>query len=207
MEKACEEGNVTYVEDQVRSGRDVSESSGHLRALATMTPLDSSVVSNIVKVMIDHGAKVDYSDKRTGRTCLQMAAESNHLDLVHYLLDKGGKVNLADRRGSTPLHKAIKKPGKEGIVNMLIDRGARCSKDKAGKTPAYLMCKSGDYSCAKRILSESEDFGRDTHGRTGLYFAALSQFRGVNGFRKVPTTIGEKYDIFISGKSPVQPQL
>lgn len=35
-----------------------------------------------------------------------MAADRNHIELVHYLLNQGADVNSIDKEGNTPLHYA-----------------------------------------------------------------------------------------------------
>ncbi len=199
LEGACEKGNDEFVLEYIRAGHRVSGTSGHLLALLNYHPLDQSNADRIVRLLVDNGAFVDYRDERVGRTCLQVASEKGHLQLVSYLISRFADVNLADRRGNTALHKALKKPAKVDVFNLLLDRGAKNLRNKGGKTPAYLICKSGDYTCAGRILSrDNVDFGKDVKGRTGLYFAALDSFSQVSKFYNVP--METKHDIFVRGK-------
>ncbi len=89
-----------------------------------------------VKVLLDHGAAVDTSDKsRFANTALDAAVAANHADVVRILLAAGAPVNVRDSVRATPLHKAAAH-GNPDIVRMLLEKGADVSAvGDDGKTP------------------------------------------------------------------------
>ena len=77
-----------------------------------------------VKVLLDHGAAVDRSDKsRFANTALDAAVAANHADVVRILLAAGASVNVRDSVRATPLHKAAHH-GNAEVVRMLLEKGA-----------------------------------------------------------------------------------
>ena len=58
-----------------------------------------------VRVLIDHGAKLDTPD-RSGATPLHRAVASNHLDVAKLLIERGANKKAEDKDGHTPLVKA-----------------------------------------------------------------------------------------------------
>lgn len=89
-----------------------------------------------VKVLLDHGAAVDGTDKsRFGNTALDAAVAANHADLVRALLAAGASPNVRDSADYTPLHKAAAN-GNAEVVRMLLERGADVTAArKGGGTP------------------------------------------------------------------------
>jgi ankyrin repeat protein len=58
--------------------------------------------TDIMKLLIEHGAKVDKADLH-GRTPLSWAAEYCHFEAVKLLVEQGANVNAEDGQLTTPL--------------------------------------------------------------------------------------------------------
>jgi hypothetical protein len=105
-----------------------------------VTPLGVAVLYNhmdVVRVLIELGAKVDPTDGRTD-SALVSAVLSNHVELVQLLIARGADVNRVDTSGMTPLMYAVVADfGDSRIVDLLVKSGARTDiRDKNGQTAA-----------------------------------------------------------------------
>ena len=72
---------------------------------------------------LDHGADVNFQDKRYGASALQVASQRGRKEVITLLLERGAKVDLEDKEGSTALMAAAYN-GHTGIVEILVDAGA-----------------------------------------------------------------------------------
>ncbi|MBA3954695.1 ankyrin repeat domain-containing protein [Candidatus Dependentiae bacterium] len=90
--------------------------------------------TEIVKSLIDHGAKVNCVSTKFGYTPLQKAAFMGAEDIVKILIHEGADVNSIDNKGSTPLHAAVSS-GNSNVIVMLINNGAHVDiKDNLNRT-------------------------------------------------------------------------
>nr|MCR4555221.1 ankyrin repeat domain-containing protein [Alphaproteobacteria bacterium] len=105
-----------------------------------ITPLDfarNQNNPNIVKYLIEHGAKFDTADM------LIWAAQEGHLDVVKYLVEHDADVNIADKDGCTAAIVAMKN-SHFGIVRYLIDKNIDVNKtDKSGNDLLFYAREKG----------------------------------------------------------------
>ena len=89
-----------------------------------LTPLlvASELNFDMVKLLVNHGAKVNVSD-RDGITPLMRAVTLRDLRMVQLLLDAGAQINVKDNRGHTALTHAVLRSDAP-ILRLLIERGA-----------------------------------------------------------------------------------
>ena len=88
---------------------------------AVNSDLTHEQVADIVKMMIDHGAKLEVKDNTYGYTPLMWMIEYNQPEAVKVLLDAGASVDVKDSHDDTPLSKASK-DGRLEIVKLLMAR-------------------------------------------------------------------------------------
>ena len=93
-----------------------------------------------VKLLIDHGARVDVADEE-GRTALMHAADRDDVEVVEALLRSGADVrdiNKQNENGETLLMRATA-GGKVALVKLLLDHGADVNlTDVLGNTAAVI---------------------------------------------------------------------
>ena len=103
-----------------------------------------------IKLMLDHGAKVNLKDGN-GETPLVCAAGGKDKSIVKLLLKHGAKVNLQSKDGTTALMKATQS-GNFAIVEMLLKAGANPTiRNDKGETALDLA----NSDPVKQILSEA----------------------------------------------------
>ncbi|XP_043936604.1 B-cell lymphoma 3 protein isoform X2 [Protopterus annectens] len=93
------------------------------------SPLHVSVNSGnkeIVNLLLEHGARIDVVDSKSGRTPLIHAVEKDDLEMVNLLIEHSANVNLQTFSGNTALHSASGR-GLLDIVRVLLKNGADTS--------------------------------------------------------------------------------
>ena len=97
---------------------------------------------DVVKVLLDNGAKVDVTDN-WDITALTYASKNGQVDVVKLLLDRGAGVDAQGHSGNgTPLYFAAR-AGEVEVVKLLLSRGANPNVEVRGTTPLQLAAKYG----------------------------------------------------------------
>lgn len=99
----------------------------------------------MVKLLLDAGAKIDEQDKN-GETALHIAARAQNLGspaIVHWLILKHANVEIKNKEGKTPLHIAAEYCARF-IAEMLINAGADINaQTNNASTPLMLAQQEG----------------------------------------------------------------
>ncbi|XP_044005941.1 putative ankyrin repeat protein RF_0381 [Aphidius gifuensis] len=123
--------------------------------------------SEIVKLLIDYGADVNYVDPSLQEryTCLHMAVESQDKCKIQLLVNEGSFINATAENNITPLHIAAKKRynnlyphDKNNLLKILLENGADVNaqtNDK--KTALYFAAQAGHLSAVQTILEHHPD--------------------------------------------------
>ncbi len=119
--KAVEEGNFREVKRLIESGADVNERNWR-KNLGDVTALHLAVRSDsleMVKYLVDHGAKVTREDSRgVNSVLLRACLKGNHV-IVDYLLQHGATEDLNTPALSSPLYIACSR-GHTAVVQTLL---------------------------------------------------------------------------------------
>ena len=92
-----------------------------------LNPLVASCVKgfdDIVKILLEGGAKVNAPGSLFGYSPLCMACNNNYYSIVEILLRHGADINQRSKDGSSPLSIATN-CGNDKIVNILKQKGAK----------------------------------------------------------------------------------
>ncbi|HWU83059.1 MAG TPA: ankyrin repeat domain-containing protein [Methylophilaceae bacterium] len=115
-------GNVAVVKKFIESGTaNVNDT------FFAWSPLLSAASKNqlgVVKVLVEHGANLNYQHPVTKMTPLAHAAYEGNNDIVKYLLEKGADPNIK-MRGGVSLVRAARDEGHVETVKLLEQFGAK----------------------------------------------------------------------------------
>ncbi len=137
--KAVEEGNFREIKRLIESGADVNEVNWH-NNLEDKTALHVAVRSDsleMVKYLVDHGAKVTREDSRGGYSVLWLACVNGNDVIVDYLLQHGAIEDLNTQGGSSPLYMACIL-GRTAVVQTLLKYNVDIRKERV------LECRSDE---------------------------------------------------------------
>jgi uncharacterized protein len=98
---------------------------------------------DIVKLLIENGARPDDKSKKDETTALTLAAANGDLEIVTYLLDHKANINEPGSLRETALIKAVRFQRNE-VVKLLVERGADIEEtDSTGATALDIAERSG----------------------------------------------------------------
>jgi ankyrin repeat protein len=133
-----------------------------------LTPLHLAAISGqteVVKLLLDHGAQIEVIDDQTGGTPLHFAAQRGHAHTAAALLRGGAPIEVADLNGQTALHLAVQKFQRETLVLLLKESTSVNAQDQGGDTPLHLI--AGDIAQSEDDLIEMAKMliaaGADVH--------------------------------------------
>jgi ankyrin repeat protein len=78
----------------------------------------------VVKLLLQHDARIDWRVGRKDETLLHLAAANASYDMAQVLLEAGASVEDTDKDGETALHSAGRKKDNVGVIELLIRNGA-----------------------------------------------------------------------------------
>lgn len=78
----------------------------------------------VVKVLIDKGADINYQHPISKNTALHLAALSNHPEVVTYLISKGADVNIKLLAGVSII-RPLREEGNIKMVDLLLAAGTK----------------------------------------------------------------------------------
>lgn len=186
---ACVNGNTIIIDRLLTAGVDAN-AAGPEEETALMTAARSGSVG-AVKLLLDHGARVDARESWHGQTALMWAAAQRHPDVMRELIARGADVNArsttetwerqttAEPRekwlplGSmTPLLFASRE-GCLACAKILAEAKADLNAaDPDGITPMVSALINGHYDVAAFLIESGADVNlADRTGRTPLYSA------------------------------------
>jgi ankyrin repeat protein len=127
--QALRDGNVKLVKKFLDNGVEVNHQFFAWEALQIAA---NNNRLEVVKVLVEKGADLDYQHPLTKMTALDLAAFDGYTDVVTYLLSKGANPNLK-LRGDVSIVRAVRDTGNTKMVELLMAGGAKddgCKEEK-----------------------------------------------------------------------------
>lgn len=113
--------------------------------------------SETVKILLDHGARVDAMDK-TEECALIAASVKGHTEVMKVLLAHGAKVDLQGKSDGKSALNAASTKGKVESVKILLDHGAQVdSEDINGWSPLFVATMNRHVEVVKVLLEGGAD--------------------------------------------------
>lgn len=98
---------------------------------------------DIVKLLIENGARPDDRSKKDDTSPLTLAAANGDLEIVTYLLDHKADIDLPGALRETALIKATRAHNND-VVKLLLERGSNVDEtDSSGATAAEIAQRAG----------------------------------------------------------------
>jgi len=127
----------------------------------------------VLRLLIEHGAKVDAVESRKGQDALMWAAAEGHADAVEVLLKAGARPNTTSKGGFSPLIFAAAK-GDFKTTDRLLAAGADVNYSVPAGMNALLIAMAGrNPKLAELLIAKGADpAAKDRNGSTLLHSAA-----------------------------------
>ena len=128
----------TSLVDAVRSGN-IRSTRSFLKKGTSQKELDKCLNYaqheglRMVKLLVEHGANVNYIPSGGRKPPLHLAAVSGYQEIASYLIENGADVNLQDHEGDTPLDSAYEIPLEVEILSLRGGNGTSYAMDKSVK--------------------------------------------------------------------------
>ncbi|KAE8356311.1 hypothetical protein BDV28DRAFT_117200 [Aspergillus coremiiformis] len=106
----------------------------------------------IVRLLLEHGAKLETANIGTGSTALHLAAQHGHQTTVELLLEQGAWINGVNDYQYTPFHYACWE-GHLDVAKLLVSKGAEIETlDKDGWNALTFACNKGRRTVIRWLL-------------------------------------------------------
>jgi ankyrin repeat protein len=151
-----------------------------------------SVTSQIIKMLLDNGARVDLGD-RLGLTALHVAVIQGYEDIVCKILDVcPHAIDVKNKEGLAALHNASLCCS-DTIIKLLIARGANKDiRDIHGASPLHFAARYGNIVAVQALLECGALISRDLSGCTPLHYAAH------NGRKVIVRILANHYQEYVN---------
>ncbi|QQR49145.1 ankyrin repeat domain-containing protein [bacterium] len=101
-----------------------------------------------LRVLLDHGAKIDCKAISHGKTPLHKAALGGHHTCVAVLLDRRAPIEAVDDDGRTALHLAAARGRVDCVLTLCKANANWQAEDNKGRTPGQLALSNGHLALA-----------------------------------------------------------
>jgi ankyrin repeat protein len=115
------DGDLKIVKKYLDAGVDVNEK---FFAWTAIQIASNNNQLNVVKLLVERGAEVNYVHPVTKMTAVHLAAYDGYPELVKFLVSKGGDVNMK-LKGDVSILRAVHDKGDKKMEDLLVSLGAK----------------------------------------------------------------------------------
>ncbi len=174
--KAIDNKDLSAAQAALDAGANVNALAENLLKIANISPLSYAVdhdATDIVKLLLGHGANVNFTAPLDGSTPLTVAAERGDVEICRMLLEKGATVEVFDGMMEySPLIWAAE-TGHEDEVTLLLNHDAAV--DAQNKNGVTALQVAGNAASAQLLLDHGANVNaQDDQGVTALDHTAAS---------------------------------
>ena len=130
---------------------------------AVFTSIDKrsmNITLEIARLLIEHGANVNYSAGPLGETPLAEAAKKGRADICKLFIENGARVNVTNAMREVPLHLAAEE-GYWESVQVLLENDAEPDRINFGEKSALDLAKARKYeSMHKKSKNTASDYDK-----------------------------------------------
>ncbi|KAJ9441772.1 hypothetical protein DIPPA_56294 [Diplonema papillatum] len=167
--KACQLGNVPLVRQMLEQG--VSVDGSQEDGCTGLWLAAEAGQSQIVDMLCRRGAYLQAVKSDGQVTCLYVAAQNGHVQVVRVLLSHGADPNQAKDSGATPLFIASQQNNVD-MVQVLLEAGAYPNTPtKTGVSPLMIAAYRGHPMVCRILVNAGADRHQVGGGRTALEWA------------------------------------
>jgi ankyrin repeat protein len=129
----------------------------------------------IAKMLVEHGADVNFKHKTSGSTPLIAACENGNKEIVELLIQRDADLNAKDKMGWSALSKTSFN-GYKDICELLIEKGADVNtRDHEGYAPLHRACEIGHKTIVEYLIHKGADINSvDSRGSSILALACVN---------------------------------
>ena len=172
----AQRGDAEKVRLLLEKGADVNYKEKIVLGHTPMTIAAAWGHTEVVKLLLDHGASVDQQDN-DGISALQCAASTTKSEMVKLLLDRGADVNHRDNSGRTPLFDATAQRCPPENARLLLARGADVNAmDSKGRTAFYYAQANANQGVMEVLVKAGANGGKMPEATPSEITAADKQF-------------------------------
>ena len=130
-------------------------------------------MSEVVKLLVENGAKIDEINYYDGSSILLTALNEKKTEIAQYLIEKSDDLNFADSKSYKILHTAVEKNYSD-IVRLILKRGYDVNKRDMYQETALFDAIGKNFSeCATVLIENSAEINICNYdGETPLHIAA-----------------------------------
>ena len=173
--QAVKDNDRKLVKSLLEKGIDANSADEHDQTALHWAALEKNV--KIMRLLIEHGAKVNVQTEKYKQTVLHNAVGS--AEAIQLLLEHGADVSLTDSNGNLPLHYAANR-GNVAAANLLINRGSPVdARDNREDTPLMAAARSFRFTFINVLITKhhANVNACNKDGRTALHITLFGQWR------------------------------
>ncbi|CAM9744400.1 unnamed protein product [Ectocarpus fasciculatus] len=172
LHAAAEGGSVEAARLLLLKGADVDDEDGN-----HTTPLSRAIEKghiSMVEALLDAGPDLTVRLGEFEISALDLAALTQHVEIVRMLVDHGMEVNCANSFGRTALHWAAE-DNKVDALDVLVGAGADIeARDRSGSRPLHYAAKGSSPETSLALLNFGAEVNAQTeYGETALHSASV----------------------------------